>query len=74
MLIMVGMVFAPGMPLMLPFTFLAVVARYFYSKYLFLYWSKTPKPIDSFLNSYATNFLFLVLTGYFLNAVWAFGN
>jgi hypothetical protein len=50
MVFMVGVIFCGGMPLMIVLSFIGIITRYIYFKFIFIRFSKVPKTIDEALN------------------------
>jgi len=73
MIIFVGLLFSGALPVLIPLVFIALLVKLMVAKYLFLYSNKVTKFNHYFLAMKTTNILFIAITVYLINALWAFG-
>jgi hypothetical protein len=72
MIMLVGFTFSGGMPCIIPITFIGIITRYFYLKFLFIRFSKVPKPIDEHLNEQVITYFPWILFFHFLMSIWMY--
>lgn len=73
MLMVVGMMFSGGSPLMIPIILIGLTLKYLSAKFLFIHFNKIPDATGYYLISRTPYILLIAFIVYFVNGVWAFG-
>lgn len=73
MVIFVCLLFAGAMPIMIPILCASLALMFLISKYLFIYCSQVSRLTDRLLADKSPTFLFIAISGYVVNSIWAFG-
>jgi hypothetical protein len=71
---MVGIIFCGGMPLMVGLSFIGIITRYIYFKFIFIRFSKVPKTIDEALNETVLTYFPWMMILHFGVSIWMFGD
>ncbi len=71
--IFVGLVLSPGMPSLIILTGFGLILRYVYFKFVFIRFSKIPKPLDESLNTILLIVLVFALFFHLIMAIWMYG-
>jgi len=61
------------MPSLLMLTGIGLILRYLYFKFVFIRFSKIPKPIDESLNSILMRIIVIGLFSHLIIAIWMYG-
>ena len=73
MVIFVGLVFASGIPLLIPLCFFALWTRYLSFKYSFIRYSRIPKTLDDSLDTRVSQVMAVAIILHYAFAIWIFG-
>jgi hypothetical protein len=73
MLIIVGMMFSGGSPIMILIILIGLTIKYLSAKFLFIYFNKIPDATGYYLVSKTPYLLLVAFAVYFVNGVWAYG-
>ena len=73
MLVYVSVALSPGMPIIAPIAFLALLLRFFYLKHEFIRFCKIPKTYDEALDLKVTKLLPYSVILHFILGLWMFG-
>lgn len=71
--IYVGFVLSPGIPSLLILTLFGLALRYIYFKFVFIEFSKIPKPLDESLNNLLLKLLVCTIFSHMIFAIWMYG-
>ena len=61
------------MPSLLMLTGIGLILRYLYFKFVFIRFSKIPKPIDESLNSILLKVIVIAIFSHLIIAIWMYG-
>lgn len=71
--IYISIVLSPGIPSLIILTLFGLALRYFYFKFVFIKFSKIPKPLDESLNNLLLKLIVFTIFSHLIFAIWMYG-